>query len=120
MKDAYAALPPKKRRYASDALRPNVELRTILKRTGFIASPGIALGIGHLFTDTPKLAVLALMVLVALPSYLIANALLLGFTETLQSGVHLKRKEKMRYWTDVGLFCFLYLFVCAAFFGFRK
>jgi len=120
MKDAYADLQPKKRRYASDPFRPKVELRTILRRAAFIAAPGIALGIGHLFSDTPKLAVLALMVLVALPSYLIANALLLGFTETLQNGIHLKRKEKMRYWADVSLYCFIYLFVCAAFFGIRK
>lgn len=117
MHDAYAELPPRKRRYAFDTLRPVIPRRMLIVRAAFIAMPGVVVGVSQFQGDKPIVALLALIAFLFLPSYLVASALSLGYTETLQRGIHLRRKENIRYWSDVVLFCGLYLFVCAALVG---
>jgi hypothetical protein len=117
MTDIYANLKPKERRYHRDALRPEITAWRLALATFSIALPGLCIGVFQIRYGKPIIALAGTSILLLVISYVLSSSILSGFTETMQQGVRLKRKEPIRYWFDVGFLCLIYVLICAAFIG---
>lgn len=113
--DWYASLSPKERRSHKDPLTVRVSFRARAGWCFLLLLPSLVICMFRLSHGARALPLLLGVIISAAFGYVLVASLTTRMTSTLQTGVHLRRAEPVRYWRDIAFLIVAYLFtlICA-------